>query len=112
METFSLKELTSERDSWLFFAIIAMINDHGDELFKKNDSDKLNVEIKFNGVEVSFQSLIDRMIDSYNTSVNNTAFQLLKEKLGNIVNLASQIERDLTNVAADTLKINQDHWNG
>lgn len=85
------KEIDKGRgvDSFLVWAVLALISDGKKDLFEQvfgggktppGGHHILNVDLKFNGVDVDFQVLLDRIEEARNWQIKNEARELLDEK--------------------------------
>lgn len=70
--------------NWIGYFILNAL-DHTKLKDKPLDGKNLNVELKINGIEFDFVSVVEHIGKEYDNSVNEKAKQLMKEKLNNDV---------------------------
>lgn len=78
---------TGNRDSFLVWAVLALISDGKkdlyNEIFKAGRVDGhciIDVDLKFNGVDVDFKVLLDRLGEAFDHEVKKAARDLVNEK--------------------------------
>ena len=108
MEQINLTELLDKsrlddesKESWLKWALIHLISQDGagssDRFFPERNPDKktpaiCHVELKINGIEVSFSKLYERLVESFNKNVDDTARNFVKKKVTDMIDgLASSV---------------------
>jgi hypothetical protein len=107
METITVNQVVEDdrKLGWLSAAILNMISDKFAEIIPEGAEKQIEIEIKFNGVEVSFTDFIDRLAKSYDESVKRAALNLLKEKLGDLTDVVYKIEQYATDTAKNILNV-------
>jgi hypothetical protein len=83
------------REGWLRWALIALISQDGAESSSRFfDSAKegeekpdaiCNIELKINGIDVGFEPLIHRLVESFNRNVDSTARLFVKDGIKKII---------------------------
>lgn len=64
-----------------------------DRLFTEDfDSEKVEIELKINGISYDFKTLIEQLCNSYDEQVRKDAEELLEEKFGKVTQAATDIQ--------------------
>lgn len=73
------------------------------KIIPDNDT-KVEIELTFNGVPVSFAKITDSMIKLYDKTVEDTAKELMDTNLQNLVEAMRKVEYDLK----ESIRVNMD----
>jgi hypothetical protein len=90
-----LMKLISDPESKLFQEIF--------EKSLKDDTRSFNVELKVNGVEVSFTQLVETLWKNYNRDVDNRAYTLVKDKFEKATDLTNFLNKIIDDVKREML---------
>lgn len=106
-EKIDYKKYADNEIGWsLITAMLTATDPPGHDIIKKfeiNDDRTLDVELKINGVEVSFVAVIERMMSDFDAAVKMAAEHLLHEKCRNLFAGISQIEKLIDEKARELL---------
>jgi|SRR5579859_3171468 len=104
-EKFNCEELVKQNRSWLSSAIFNLIGDQYKNIFSKEEK-IIDIELKFNGVNVSFNNFIEHLAFCYEEQVKQAAFLLIEEKINSAMNIIEKFSEDAKLFA----KIKLDFW--
>lgn len=98
METFTVEEIVADdrRNGFVSIAILSIMRDKYKDIFPMKDgvaTKQVDIEIKFNGVEVSFREFLKHLESSYERLVNKTALELFEDKLNSMSTIIDDIGR-------------------
>jgi len=95
METINIGKIlkdkyTSDRDKWLEWSLIQLVSQRGAEidlgnLEQNEDGALLHVEVKIEGREVNFTSLIERLRNNYKQAVTSEAKELFNAHFNEVL---------------------------
>jgi precorrin-6B methylase 1 len=95
-----------KRNSWLSIAIMNLIDDKYKEILPGVNPDhtkQIEVELKFNGVEVSLSKFIEHLQSQYENMVRRTALRMVEDKFSDMTEVADKIKRYARSKAKDIL---------
>lgn len=107
-ETFQVKEACHNLDQFVSWALINLISQKTSEFFPEqvirvNDKKELVVELKINGIEVSFKDMCERLAEARETDIKRSAMALIRDKVGNTMDVLHDIERKVIDIAKTEL---------
>lgn len=104
MEIFNYVEASEKKDSFSAWAFIAALADKKPPSEKKLDATKIEVELRFNGEEYSFITVLNRLEEEYDRQVKIAAVKLLGEKLAAVEIVAEDLTSSLRG-ATDKIRL-------
>lgn len=102
METIDFIE--HERD-FIGWALCELVGKKYEKIMTPESKAVFKVELKLNGIEVDFSALCKRLEENYKRAVNEAALELIKEKFDEINTMVYDMERHVTGVVQNALKI-------
>jgi len=109
MEEIQIKDIVGNRDNWLEYAVIHCLGDKYTEVIPV-DCKSIKIDLKFNGVEVKFETFIKMMKESFEDSIKKHALELLREKLDDFTSLISRLEVNLITQGEVVLGLPHKDW--
>jgi len=87
------------------WALCELVGKKHREILTPESKAVFQVEVKLNGVEVSFTEMCKLLEENYDRAVKEKALELLKDRLGDVTDAIYSIERHVEMVARDKLDI-------
>jgi len=93
--------------SFIAVALLHLMGDEYKEIMPEGNKGTFEIEVKLNGVEVSFSTLLNLIEEGYDKAVAIAAYKLIEEKFGKVENAASRIVEHMKQVARTELGIEE-----
>lgn len=93
--------------SFIAVALLHLMGDEYKEIMPEGNKGTFEIEVKLNGVEVSFTELCNLMNSQFDKCVAVAAYKMIEEKFGKVENAASRIVEHMKRVARTELGIEE-----